>query len=573
MSPIIFFSLLTMSTPIPSQSQAVLSEIMFDALGSDDDDEFIEIVNLSQTLTIDLNGWLVSDGVGIDSIIAVNAGTVLKPGQFAIILDATYFEESNTYDNLIPENSLILSINNATFGSRGLKNNAPETVSLINASGEVVSEYTYTTDNETGFSDEKIDLAGPNTAENWKNSQQLFGTPGAANSVTPLNYDLALFFEDIRFSPKRIQSGETVTIAATVRNLGILPARDFSAHFFEDKNRNAEAESEEEIHAPLDFSGLLAPGDSTVFTIDYGNVTPGDHTLIINIQFASDENLINNTAITAYSVGFSPRSVVINEIMYSPLTDQAEWFEIYNTGADTVELQGWRLSDSESRTQIILEKNLSLAGKSYHVFAQDSTFFNTFHLPSGMLTIFKNWRSLNNDFDSVVLFDLTGAEIDRVDYSMSWGGDRGVSLEKINPEFASNDNTNWSSSVSLLGGSPGKQNSIFTDILPSVASLEIQPNPFSPDGDGNDDFAVIRYDLPMTTASVNIKIYDLRGRLIRFLANNKSSGAHNSIPWNGKDDFEQTARIGIYIVFLQALNAEAGLIQTEKKTVVLAGKL
>ena len=121
-----------------SHSQVVLSEIMFDAVGSDAHDEFVEIVNLSETVTVDLTGWQISDGVGFDQIVPFEVGLTLGPGQFAVILDASYIENSATYDNLIPENSLIVTIDNQTFGSGGFLNSVGETVSLVNAEGVVV---------------------------------------------------------------------------------------------------------------------------------------------------------------------------------------------------------------------------------------------------------------------------------------------------------------------------------------------------------------------------------------------------------------------------------------------------
>jgi hypothetical protein len=265
--------------------------------------------------------------------------------------------------------------------------------------------------------------------------------------------------------------------------------------------------------------------------------------------------------------------VVINEIMYSPLSNQAEWVEIVNLSSETVNLQGWGLSDSDTASKSAIEDKPALPPNGYFVWAQNASLLDIFDLPNEFFAVLKNWPTLNNDFDSVVLYDLTGAPIDRVDYRQSWGGGSGISLEKINPHFASNDSLNWSSSVVVEGGTPGKRNSIFAESLPTETTLQIAPNPFSPDEDGRDDFAVINYALPLNTAVVNVKIYDLRGRLIRFLANNQPTGSQSNIVWDGRDDNGQKARLGIYIVFLQALNAQAGQLKAEKETVVLAGKL
>lgn len=552
-------------------SQVVLSEIMFDAAGNEAHDEFVEIFNTSATDSFDLSGWQISDGSGFDSIIEVNKGVILKPGQFGVILDASYFGNSITYDDHIPENSLLLTIDNLTFGNAGFSNSTAETISLINSAGLVVSEYTYSLDNQMGFSDEKIDLAGPNTPENWGNSRVQLGTPGAPNSVSPLNYDLAVSPEDLMFSPQTVSAGETVTIFGFIENRGRLMASNFSAILYDDLNHNAHPETEEEL-VQFDFNEPLASGDSVRFEFRYENIAPDRHPLIVQVEFALDENVSNNLAQKELLVGYAVRALVINELMYSPLSNQAEWVEIFNPGFQTVNLIRWRLSDSGTPTNDIAA-DIQIAPGGYAVLAQDSSIFDFFNPPAGAVTVLNNWPSLDNDFDSVVLYDLTGNPIDQVNYSSGWGGAAGFSLEKINPNLSSNDSSNWNTCVAFLGGTPGEQNSIFSEILVSDATITIAPNPFSPDGDGRDDFALITFELPLTTAVVNVKIYDMRGRLIRFLANNESSGSRKTLVWDGKDDNGQAARLGIYVVYLQALNAQAGEIKTQKQTVVLASRL
>ena len=180
-------------------SQIVLSEIMFDPAGSEYYDEFIEIYNSSSSDTVDLEGWIISDGSGTDQIIGVDMGTRLPPNGYGIILDEGYFDNSTYYDSLIPGSALVLTIDNGTFGSSGLSNSTPETVFLISSFGDTVAAYQYSLNNDPGFSDEKIDLLGGDLSENWTNSLTLNGTPGAQNSVKRLDYDLAL--EGIKYSP------------------------------------------------------------------------------------------------------------------------------------------------------------------------------------------------------------------------------------------------------------------------------------------------------------------------------------------------------------------------------------
>ncbi len=557
----------------PVRAQVVLSEIMFDASGSDSHDEFVEIVNLSESVSVELSGWRMSDGEGTDTIIESHEGTILQPGQIALILDPSYFDNSDTYDDFIPEECLVLTIDNTTFGSRGFSNLTGETVSLINSDGGIVSQYTYSLGNDQGFSDEKIDLQGSNSQENWANSQSIFGTPGAPNSVSPLNFDLAVFPADIKFSLEPVQAGQTVIIASAVRNLGKNLVDQFKLTFFEDFNGDSLASIGEELAPAFEFSETLLPKDSTSFSLQYSNILPGEHLIFAKIEFDSDEDTTNNIAAKQLFVGFPERTAVINEIMYSPLSNQPEWTEILNLSSLTINLEKWSVSDSDTGKRVNFGSNSNLAPNGFFILAEDSAILDFFNPPVGSVSVSKKLPSFNNDFDSVVLYDPSDNIMDRVNYNKDWGGDTGVSLEKINPNLASNDSTNWSSSVTIAGGTPGEQNSIFTQTLPADVDLTIAPNPFSPDSDGQEDFTIISYEVPITTASVNIKIYDLRGRLVRFLANNQPSGSTNSIVWDGHDDSGRLARIGIYVVFLQALNAEAGLLRTQKKTVVLAANL
>ncbi|MFC1502371.1 lamin tail domain-containing protein [bacterium] len=183
--------------------QIVLSEVMFDPDGSEHSDEFIEIVNTSSSLSVDLRGWEIGDGSSKDAICDAGEGLVLRPGQYGLILDPDYFEESILYDYLIPEGALVLIIDDATFGSGGLSNSQAETIMLYDPDDMVVSQYRYSIGNSSGFSDEKIDMSGSDNSENWMDSAILNGTPGFRNSVSPVSSipEITLTISPNPFSP------------------------------------------------------------------------------------------------------------------------------------------------------------------------------------------------------------------------------------------------------------------------------------------------------------------------------------------------------------------------------------
>jgi hypothetical protein len=270
-------------------------------------------------------------------------------------------------------------------------------------------------------------------------------------------------------------------------------------------------------------------------------------------------------------VSYLPGSLVINEIMYSPAEDESEWVELFNKSDKAIELMNWRISDSDTSNLFQLTKSSTiLQPDEFMMISHDSSFKekgNLFSLVCPQLS------SFNNDVDRVVIYDGNKRIVDSVSYTSEWGGARGRSLERINPRVSSSEATNWTTCVEASGHTAGHPNSVFIEVLPSATSLAVSPDPFSPDGDGRDDFVGISYSLPGTVAQVNIKIFDIKGRLVRFLLNNNPSGAERTIYWDGLSDEGQTCRIGIYIIYLEALDKTRMCIEQAKTMVVLAGVL
>ncbi|MCX6133235.1 MAG: lamin tail domain-containing protein [Ignavibacteriales bacterium] len=283
-----------------------------------------------------------------------------------------------------------------------------------------------------------------------------------------------------------------------------------------------------------------------------------------------------------------PRAIVVNEIMYDPVTGQNEWIELFHRGSVPIDIARWKIYDrptsSGSTSTTITSSSAVIQPHDFVVIAADSTILSRFEYlarPAPGVLLFILNRSgglgLNNDGDDVVVRDALGRTIDSVSYSPDWHhpdltDPKGRSLERVNPDLASNDRRNWSSSSAPSGGTPGKINGIFTNSLPSNASLSISPNPFSPDGDGFEDFCIIRYSLPLTTSVIRVSIFDTKGRLVRTLANGELSGSQGAIVWDGLDDTKQRARIGPYVVLVESIDGQAGILATAKAVAVVGAK-
>ncbi|NIV14794.1 MAG: hypothetical protein GWN62_27035, partial [Aliifodinibius sp.] len=209
----------------------------------------------------------------------------------------------------------------------------------------------------------------------------------------------------------------------------------------------------------------------------------------------------------------------------------------------------------------------------YLVFGGDSSIADQYSINFSQLLIHKRFPTLNNQFDDLRLFGPSYLTYERVNYSANWYGrtiEPGTSLEKLNPSFNGQIADNWAASVS--GSTPGRENSVFINAQPAENQLTITPNPFSPDGDGFEDFTAIQFRLGVEIAFVNIRIFDIRGRLIRFLANSEPAAHEGQFVWDGKDDDGRISRIGAYVCFLEALNAQRQTTIELKKVIILTKK-
>ena len=551
-------------------AQVILSEVMFDPAGPEKSDEFVEIYNAG-VVPVDLTGWEIGDSSAFDNLSGVGeGGMTLQPGQYGVILDRDYFSDSSsTYAGLIPPDALLLSIDGATLGNGGLSNSRAKTILLVNAQQDTVQRYRYSIGNLPGFSDEKIELTPGNGSANWADSREVNGTPGSKNSRTPAEVDLGI--RRLQILTRAPQAGVPLTFSAEVYNAGRQTPQRFTWRQFIDLNRNRRVEAAE-VQAIFESSIVPAPGDSLLLSGEFAGMGYGEADPGIALSLADDGDS-SNQLITETVFVDDPAAVplVINEIMADPLPGYHEWVEIYNSSAESVPLENLHFSDSRDTLSISAGDRMIPSG-GYAVLAGDSAVLAEYTLNWEDVIILGQFPALNNDADEVSLLGPSGVAYDRVPYTGDWyraTTDRGTSLEKLNPRLDGRIGSSWAASVAGSGSTPAARNSLFFEVQSPENRLEIDPNPFSPDGDGFEDFTAIQYVLDLETAFADLRIFDLRGRLIRHLSNGERIAREGRFVWDGRDDQGRTARIGAYVCLLQIFDANQQRQETLKKTMIL----
>ena len=141
--------------------------------------------------------------------------------------------------------------------------------------------------------------------------------------------------------------------------------------------------------------------------------------------------------------------IVINEIMYDAPADQVshEFIEIYNNGAEAIDLSGWRFTSGIS---FDFPPGTSIPSGGYVVIAADADCLSAAH---GGIPILGNWNGRLSDSGEIIrLEDANGNLADEVDYlpAGDWpeqaDGD-GSSMELKHPDMDNNVASAWGNSA------------------------------------------------------------------------------------------------------------------------------
>ena len=194
-------------------------------------------------------------------------------------------------------------------------------------------------------------------------------------------------------------------------------------------------------------------------------------TYTLGVEGAEDNNGNRATLRGAFRY-FQPvshvnKDVIITEIFCDPSPSVAlpeiEFIEIFNRSENPVQLQQWTITDP---TTTGVFGDLILMPGEYLIVTSSSG--KTEYASFGAVTVPSKFPSLNNSGDVIVLRDENGVMIDSLLYDDAWYFDEesaegGVTLELIDPGNICAVESNWTSSESARGGTPGTQNSVFAE--------------------------------------------------------------------------------------------------------------
>jgi hypothetical protein len=166
------------------------------------------------------------------------------------------------------------------------------------------------------------------------------------------------------------------------------------------------------------------------------------------------------------------QKVVINEIMYAPLSTEPQWIELFNPDSGNFNIAGWQIGTGTGSATLPIDEATADQKDSFLVITSDSNALRA-NRPGSYPIIQCALPMLNATGDQIVLSNASSVTIDSLMFFPSWGGMDGNSLERRNALASSNDSSNWGTCVAPSGATPGARNSIATpDSTPTVMTIQ-----------------------------------------------------------------------------------------------------
>ena len=516
------------SSLLNGTSPFVLNEIMFKPLNTNQ--EWVEIFNRTDCV-YDVDNLKITDASG--NIISFS-GNIPSLDFIVLCQDTILFLQ--TYPGVDPEKVVFTSEWTSL-------NNTDETLILADEFDTKFDSTSYNGNNcPSDFSIERID---PFNDENilWSICGDSLGTPTFPNSVLPMQFDLELEFANMQIA------GNSIEHFVVIRNVGLEDI--FDATISCDLIINGEYSSENI------YSEEISLEDSLMFSFIIELPQNGYFSYVYEVTSEEDMNAANNIDYGFYNSGSFP--FVINEIMYDPDGEEPEWIEITNN---------LQIPDLSEIILVVDEDTLEIpyCDETFYLVTNSNTDVDTLRAMYDLdgITIFAGLPSLSNDGEQVVLMDECENIIEEFFFLPDWNdGLDGISIERVNPEINANAQ-NWGPSTN--GSTPGRANSIFVQMLSTNVKLSVAPNPFSP---YRAERTIFSYVLPEVLSTVTLRIFDLKGRLIRRLLDQVLQSSAGNIIWDGKNDNGKNLPIGVYIVLMQATSRESEKVYSKKISVVI----
>jgi hypothetical protein len=526
--------------------------------------EYLELFNRSDH-SVNLKDWTIECGNTLKSFPDIK----MDPGSFLTLVYEGAADEFMKFGHCIP-----------IFTSRTSLANSGGNIEIRNEEGHLISWTDYSDEwyendyyRMGGWSLERIDperFCGG--YENWKvSTDPAGGTPGRINTVVGVNPDTNN--PEVTFIEIPGESVIEIFFNEPMDSTSLL----FPENYFIDQG----------VGNPVEIR-LESPGYASALLFLSKPLEAG---LIYQLYITSDMSDCNGNSLKeSDSLRFAKpelpeeEDILISEIMFNPITGKSEFLEIFNYSSKTFDLSQLMIAEIDKQsggmtsfTTIYKTHMLFFPGEFIVLTKDKLKFLSEYSNARGTILGITDLFSFDDEQGTILIMDKWLQIIDEFAYNDEMhfkllSSTEGVSLERISYERPSNDEGNWHSAAENAGFcTPGYENSQLVYTNNQDIKIGVEPEIFTPDNDGREDFVNICYSFDQPGNVLSIWIFDPMGRIIRQLSSNLLVGTFGCVTWDGTDDKGQRARMGIYLIYVRLFDME-GRGRQIKKSCVLSVK-
>lgn len=261
-----------------------------------------------------------------------------------------------------------------------------------------------------------------------------------------------------------------------------------------------------------------------------------------------------------------PGEFVFNELLPNPFAGGSEYIELYNRSDRALPVSGLsvavRKADGTLNTRYPLSSvTATIESDGYVLLTKNLegvTDFYTIQFPSSLFEVPK-LPILANTSSTLVLFrSKDGTVIDEVSYTSKWHASsikdqKGVSLERIDPDAGTQSPSNWTSASATVGyGTPGYPNSQSDISLPDDPDTPDEPTGIkTPQWDESAGHYTISYYLDQPGYNCRAFVFNIAGQRVAQIANHELLGLTGKLTWDGYALSGRQLQTGVYIFYAE----------------------
>lgn len=268
------------------------------------------------------------------------------------------------------------------------------------------------------------------------------------------------------------------------------------------------------------------------------------------------------------TIPVEPGEFVFNELLPNPFADGNEYIELYNRSDRALPISGLsvavRKADGTLNTRYPLSSvTAMIEAGGYALLTKNLsgvTGFYTILSPSSLFEIPKLPILANTSSTLVLLRSKDETVIDEISYSSKWHASsvknqKGVSLERLDPEAETQSAANWTSASATAGfGTPGYQNSQSDISQPGDDAPDTPDKPTgidTPEWDETSGRYTITYYLDQPGYNCHAFVFNIVGQRVAQIANHELLGLSGQLSWDGSSISGKRLRTGVYIFYAE----------------------